>query len=62
MNYKTFGEFRHKDYVIPRSMNEAYGRDVKLYVEEEASPNRRWFVLMLVGVAWIAYGVLTTVL
>jgi len=32
----NFSEYRHKDYVVPRSMKEAYGRDVQLCVEEES--------------------------
>ncbi len=32
----NFSEYRRKDYVVPRSMKEAYGKDVQLYVEEES--------------------------
>ena len=32
----NFSEYRRKDYVVPRSMKEAYGRDVQLHVEEES--------------------------
>ena len=61
--YKPFSEYRHKDYMTPRSLKEAYGRDVDLYVEEEISPYRHgWLVLMLVGICWISYQVLTAVL
>ena len=35
-NTVNFSEYRRKDYVVPRSMKEAYGRDVQLYVEEES--------------------------
>ena len=31
----NFSEYRCKDYVVPRSMKEAYGRDVQLYVSDE---------------------------
>ena len=63
MSYRPFSEYRQKDYMTPRSLKEAYGRDVDLYVEEEMSPNRhRWLLLGLIGCMWIAYKVLTAVL
>lgn len=30
-----FSEYRHKDYIVPRSMKEAYGRQVNLYIPPE---------------------------
>lgn len=33
-NFKPFSEYRHKDYVIPRSMKEAYGHEPVLYTDE----------------------------
>jgi hypothetical protein len=36
MKTKFFTEYRHKDYVTPRSMKEAYGWEPPLYVEEDA--------------------------
>ena len=34
-DYKPWSEYRRKDYVVARSMKEAFGHDVKLYVAEE---------------------------
>jgi hypothetical protein len=36
MNKRFFTEYRHKDYVTPRSMKEAYGWEPPLYVEEKS--------------------------
>lgn len=34
-DYKPFSEYRHKDYVTPRSTKQAYGYDTVLYTVEE---------------------------
>lgn len=33
-NFKPFSEYRHKDYVIPRSMKEAYGSEQVLDTDD----------------------------
>lgn len=51
----NFSEYRRKDYVVPRSMKEAYGRDVQLYVEEESKVTKTdLFVSALIIVGGIA--------
>lgn len=32
---KQWTEYRRKDYVVPRSMKEAYGWDVRLHIPKE---------------------------
>jgi hypothetical protein len=43
-DYKPWSEYRRKDYVVARSMKEAFGHDVKLYVAEERQID--WWVVV----------------
>jgi hypothetical protein len=50
-NYKPFSLYRHKDYVVPRSLKEAYGQDVELYVEPERRTDLLPIALVLTLIA-----------
>lgn len=58
-NFKPFSEYRHKDYVTPRSMKEAYGYDIELHTEEEPPTDYValgvLFVLVLLFAAYAVY-------
>lgn len=57
--YKPFSEYRHKDYVTPRSMKEVYGHEPVLYTEEEPPTDYValgvLFVLVLLFAAYAVY-------
>lgn len=58
-------EFRSKDYRVPRTIREAYGHDVEIYVEEDRTRYRaEFFVLGLVCIALVvvAFGIFKGVL
>ena len=54
---KKFTEYRAHDYRVPRSMKEAYGRDVPLFIEEKPVFDKTDVIvsLLLVGIAACAY-------
>jgi len=61
--YKPFSEYRHKDYVTPRSMKEAYGHDPVLYTVEEEEEEEKdlaplaWACVVVVLLLFAAYAV-----
>ena len=60
--YKPFSEYRHKDYVTPRSMKEAYGHDPVLYTVEEEEEEKdlaplAWACVVVVLLLFAAYAV-----
>lgn len=57
--YKPFSEYRHKDYVTPRSMKEAYGHDPVLYTDEEEKDLTplAWACVVVVLLMFAAYAV-----
>lgn len=58
MNDQFFSEYRRKDYIVPRSMREAYGQDFILEVEEKpASLFWAWVAVIVLWLGvWVAYG------
>lgn len=52
--YKPFSEYRHKDYVTPRSMKEAYGYDTELDTDEEPPTDYVALVVLFVLVLLFA--------
>lgn len=56
-HYKPFSEYRHKDYVTPRSMKEAYGHEPVLYTDEEEREVRGVIIALLYSLA-VSFSVL----
>jgi hypothetical protein len=54
---KKFTEYRAHDYRVPRSMKEAYGRDVPLFIEEKPVFDKTDVIvsILLMGIAACAY-------
>ena len=52
--FQPFSEYRHKDYVTPRSLKEIYGYEPHLHVEEQERKGDDWVGIICL----IAFGFL----
>lgn len=55
-DFKPFSEYRHKDYVTPRSMKEIYGHEPLLFGEQEDGKGDKLVVWLAMCIGGLLIG------